>query len=88
MTKSIFLFSIVMFSMTLHSCSFVHLFEVKSSNTKDSEGYFQIENDTLRIIYNFNSEGGGYVFSYIKQIKYSLVFRLEKIFIYTKQLQE
>ena len=58
MTKKTFLFSIVIFSMTMQSCSFVQLFEVNSSNTKYSEGYFQTENDTLRIIYNFNSEGG------------------------------
>ena len=58
MIKKSFILSIVIFSMILQSCSFIQLFEVNSSNTKDSEGYFQTENDTLRIIYNFNSEGG------------------------------
>jgi len=72
MTKKTFLFLIVMFSMILQSCSFVQLFEVNSSNTKDSEGYFQTENDTLRIIYNFNSEGGTMSFLILNKLNVPL----------------
>lgn len=72
MDKRIILFSIVMFCMTLQSCSFVQLFEVNSSNMKDAEGYFQTENDTLRIIYNFNSVGGTMSFLILNKLNVPL----------------
>lgn len=58
--------------MILQSCSFIQLFEVNSINTKATEGYFQIENDTLRIIYNFNSEGGTMSFLVLNKLNVPL----------------
>lgn len=72
MDKRIILFSFVILCVTLQSCSFVQLFEVNSQNLKDTDEYFQTENDTLRIIYNFNSENGTMSFLILNKLSVPL----------------
>jgi len=41
-----------------YSCSSVRLFEVDSLDLSSSGDYFQFDNDTVQIVYNFHSDGG------------------------------
>ena len=72
MDKKYTLLSVVIFCLMLQSCSFVQLFEVNSKNMKDTDGYFQTENDTLRIVYNFNSPGGSMSFLILNKLNVPL----------------
>lgn len=58
--------------MTIYSCSFVQIFELSSKNTKDKDEYFQMENDTLKVIYNFNSESGTMSFIILNKLNVPL----------------
>jgi hypothetical protein len=55
--------------ISLSGCSFVQLFEVTSNNLNNSGKYFEFENDSIRIIYDFNSNGGTFAFLIINKMK-------------------
>ena len=67
--KKFILVPLLISVMSLTSCSFVQLFEVNSLNLDNSEEYLQFENDSLKIIYDFFSEGGSMSFLIINKMK-------------------
>jgi hypothetical protein len=62
----------LIFLISLSSCSFIQLFEVSSQNLNNSGQYFEFENDSVRIIYDFYSKGGTMSFLIINKMKVPL----------------
>lgn len=66
--KNKFLIFLLASILTLSSCSFVQLFEVSSNNIDNPGKYFEFENDSIRVIYDFNSNGGTFAFLIINKL--------------------
>lgn len=77
MKKNVNIFLILSF-IFLCGCSSLQLFEINSQDVNNSKKYFEFENDSIRIIYDFYSESGTMSFLVTNKLKVPLYIDWKK----------